>query len=110
MLSRVLAIAISSVSLASFAGQFTVTPKNDDCKDIILPLAKVLASSAMSQPTNVTIELTGETEEREYQINATGKPFVTGPSSTFTPFNSWIVILSNDSASKCQVQSVNENG
>ena len=107
---NIVAAVVSFVSVSAFAAKVELKPANDDCKSVIVPLVKALSESAMSRAEKVTVELIGETEEREYQVLVVGKPYAVGGGKFFTPANSWNIILSNDSNSKCLVYSVGENG
>lgn len=84
-----------------------VAPANDDCASVVKLLGQAAAVSAVgaNDVQQVTVSLDSETEDRDYAIHVDGKSFQAN-GKTFDNDYDFTLNVSNDSASKCFVQSM----
>ncbi len=85
----------------------TVSPAGDDCASTVKLLAQAAGVSSVgaSQLVRIDAKLVSATDEREYAVHVDGKAFVAN-GKTFPNDMDFTLVLDNDSASKCFVQSI----
>ncbi len=85
----------------------SVSPRGDDCASTVKLLAQGAAVSAVGEKfiQKIDVTLESETEDRDYGVHVDGKSFKAN-GQTFPNDYDFALNMSNDSASKCFVQSV----